>query len=336
MAFASLNPAPSETLFVTGLPMDCTNEFATEIFGQYGTVKTVTVLPVSPGKTTAAAFVIMTNLEDAQWIVDHVNGNVPQNLTSPVAVVYATPKDKGAGKGMMKGMSMMKGAMASAMSPMSMGAPMGGMGGKDSFKGGYGKGVPQEVKKYKTIMCRFFEANGSCQRGDACSYAHGAWELNSAGSGAAMAAAMSAMGKGTFTPGAKGGSGGKGMMGMSNGTSTMNGLGADSLGADSLGASSLGASSLGASSLGASSLGASSFGADSLGANPLGASSFGAGSFGAGSLGGGSFGKGKGGSTLDPATRFKTVMCTFFLAGTCTRGEACTFAHGAHELQQRK
>ena len=25
------------------------------------------------------------NLEDAQWIVDHVNGNVPQNLTSPVA-----------------------------------------------------------------------------------------------------------------------------------------------------------------------------------------------------------------------------------------------------------
>ena len=29
---------------------------------------------------------------------------------------------------------------------------------------------------------------------------------------------------------------------------------------------------------------------------------------------------GKGGSTLDPATRFKTVMCTFFLAGTCTRG----------------
>ncbi|CAE7245224.1 Tis11, partial [Symbiodinium sp. CCMP2456] len=83
----------------------------------------------------------------------------------------------------------------------------GGYGGKDygSFKGGgkgKGPGLPQDVKKYKTIMCRFFETTGNCQRGDSCSYAHGAHELNSPGTGTAAVAAMAAIGKGTFTPGA--------------------------------------------------------------------------------------------------------------------------------------
>jgi len=29
---------------------------------------------------------------------------------------------------------------------------------------------------------------------------------------------------------------------------------------------------------------------------------------------------------------FKTKMCNFFQLGTCTKGEGCTYAHGAHEL----
>lgn len=214
-------------------------------------MKTTTVLPVSPGKTKAAAFVIMTNVEDAQWIVDHVNGNVPQNLTVPVSVVFATPKDKMASPSPMGKGTMMKGSMMKGASPMAMkgamgamagmgttGAAMGGgyggydssgagagggygsyggyddsyggcvgYGGKDygSFKGGgkgKGPGLPQDVKKYKTIMCRFFETTGNCQRGESCSYAHGAHELNSPGTGTAAAAAMAAMGRGTFTPGA--------------------------------------------------------------------------------------------------------------------------------------
>lgn len=30
---------------------------------------------------------------------------------------------------------------------------------------------------------------------------------------------------------------------------------------------------------------------------------------------------------------FKTRMCNYFMMGTCTKGEACTFAHGEHEMQ---
>mmetsp|Transcript_5952 Transcript_5952/g.10812 ORF Transcript_5952/g.10812 Transcript_5952/m.10812 type:complete len:182 (+) Transcript_5952:65-610(+) len=127
-------PPPSETLFVTGLPVDCTNEFATQIFNQYGTVKSATVLPVKPGKSAAAGFVIMTNLDDATWIVEHVNGNVPQMLTNPVTIVYATPKE------MLKPKNpifnpMMKGMMKGGMAPM-----MEGMGGMGSY-GGKGMGA---------------------------------------------------------------------------------------------------------------------------------------------------------------------------------------------------
>eukprot|EP00490_Sorites_sp_Unknown_P019214 CAMPEP_0114660470 /NCGR_PEP_ID=MMETSP0191-20121206/20143_1 /TAXON_ID=126664 /ORGANISM="Sorites sp." /LENGTH=187 /DNA_ID=CAMNT_0001889251 /DNA_START=56 /DNA_END=620 /DNA_ORIENTATION=- len=102
---------PSETLFVTGLPIDCTHEYGKEIFSQYGAVKQVTTLPVAAGKSAKAAFVIMETVDDAKWIVENVNGNVPQNLTDPVTVVFATPRsDRGKGKdgkgmkGKMKGM----------------------------------------------------------------------------------------------------------------------------------------------------------------------------------------------------------------------------------------
>ena len=102
----------------SGLPIGCTNEQATAIFGQYGTVKDVKVLPVSAGKTAAAAFVNMGTVDEAKWIVDNVSGNVPQNLNSPVTVTYATPKSERAakgfgkgGKGMMNVVQMMMGAL---------------------------------------------------------------------------------------------------------------------------------------------------------------------------------------------------------------------------------
>ncbi|CAK9099479.1 RNA-binding motif [Durusdinium trenchii] len=46
----------------------------------------------------------METVDDAKWIVEHVNGNVPQNLTDPVTVVFATPRaDRAKGKGMKLG-----------------------------------------------------------------------------------------------------------------------------------------------------------------------------------------------------------------------------------------
>ena len=121
--------------------MDSTSESAKQVFSQYGAVKQTTVLPVLAGKTAAAAFVIMETVEDAQWIVDNVNGNVPQGLMSQVTVVFATPREqrKGGGKGKMKGTDGMWNMMSMMMGG---GGGWGGGWGKggDSWGGGWGKG----------------------------------------------------------------------------------------------------------------------------------------------------------------------------------------------------
>ncbi|CAE7573877.1 SXL [Symbiodinium pilosum] len=135
---------PSEELFVTGLPMDCTHIQAKQIFTQYGGVKQANVLPVAAGKTAAAAFIIMESVEDAKWVVDHVHGNVPQGLSNPVTVVFATPRaqrPKGGMKGGGKGgpPPEMMAMMMQMMSAMGGGDWGKGGGGGDWGKGGKGK-----------------------------------------------------------------------------------------------------------------------------------------------------------------------------------------------------
>jgi len=83
----------SETLFVKSLPMESTPEAVQAIFSQYGGVKSVKVLPPSGGRTVVAAFVIMNSVEEAKWIVENVNGQVPTGLQTPVEVIFASPRE---------------------------------------------------------------------------------------------------------------------------------------------------------------------------------------------------------------------------------------------------
>ena len=136
-------------------------KYVAELRSRYGIVKSAKVLPVAQGKATAAAFVEMTTTDDAKWIVDHVSGNVPQSLTTPVTIVFATPREhrKGSMKGFGKGKDMMDGGMGmgGGIDPgkgaaikgligliqvvaAAAGGGGGGMGGGDPGKGGYGYG----------------------------------------------------------------------------------------------------------------------------------------------------------------------------------------------------
>ena len=149
------------------------------------------MLPVAPGKTSAAAIVEMNTADDAKWIVEHVNGNVPQSLTTPVTVTFKL-KEKGFGKGLGKGMDL------SALSGLAAGLS-GGMGGKGAEDGnnngnaavagllqllvplvgavagmqGGGKGgwVPPKPPPGQQI-CRYFEAGMACPR-TGCTFWHG-------------------------------------------------------------------------------------------------------------------------------------------------------------------
>eukprot|EP00438_Fugacium_kawagutii_P033271 Skav213347 [mRNA] locus=scaffold3041:50218:60615:- [translate_table: standard] len=169
---------PTETLFVTGLPMDCTSEQANKTFSQYGSVKSATVLPVAAGKNAAAAFIIMETVEQAKWIVDNLNGNIPDGFASPVTVVFATPREQRFGGKGMKGKGMMKGMM-NMMSMM-----MGFGGGKGYGYGGKPYDPARKAASYKTVLCNLFEQNGYCPRPEgSCTFAHGAHELRPKGKG---------------------------------------------------------------------------------------------------------------------------------------------------------
>ena len=91
----SKDAASSETLFVKNLPLDTTSEGAQFIFGQYGSVTSCKVLPVAPGKAGRAAYVTMSIVDEANWIVENVNGTCPHGLLTPVNVIFATPRRKG-------------------------------------------------------------------------------------------------------------------------------------------------------------------------------------------------------------------------------------------------
>merc|ERR1719323_2029809 len=64
-----------------------------EIFAAYGTVQDSKVLVANgrsnDGQGQSVAIIRMGDIAEATWLVDNVNGNIPQGLTSPVLITYA-------------------------------------------------------------------------------------------------------------------------------------------------------------------------------------------------------------------------------------------------------
>jgi len=93
-------PPPSDNLFVGELPDGIQDATVRQLFGQYGTVTDLRILPGN-ASGTAAALIRFAHEEEAIWIVNNVNGNIPEGLSSPVVIRYAN--SRGAGKGGAKG-----------------------------------------------------------------------------------------------------------------------------------------------------------------------------------------------------------------------------------------
>lgn len=127
-------PDPSDNLFICGLPLDTNEDKLRKVFNEYGIVTTMRLLPDVAGKPDKSALIRMSDVNQASWMVDNLNGNIPQGLTSPVTVRFADnraqrarelglPKPGTPGAAAYGAMRMPGSGAAAAASPYGVGDP---------------------------------------------------------------------------------------------------------------------------------------------------------------------------------------------------------------------
>jgi len=87
-----------DNLFVAGLPLDLDEGQIKQIFDKYCRVTEIKVLPPS-GKPDKAVLIRMENVKEAQWLVEHLNGNTvktPAGFECVITVRYAQKGGKAA------------------------------------------------------------------------------------------------------------------------------------------------------------------------------------------------------------------------------------------------
>merc|ERR1719160_1344778 len=82
-------------LYIKRLPGHTTEQMLWDIFGQYGSITSVKLLPITGGKPDAAAFVRFGTVDEANWLINNLNGNIPQGMQTPVDISVAVAKSKG-------------------------------------------------------------------------------------------------------------------------------------------------------------------------------------------------------------------------------------------------
>eukprot|EP00927_Polykrikos_kofoidii_P054473 TRINITY_DN48887_c0_g1_i1.p1 TRINITY_DN48887_c0_g1~~TRINITY_DN48887_c0_g1_i1.p1 ORF type:complete len:397 (-),score=76.06 TRINITY_DN48887_c0_g1_i1:362-1552(-) len=80
---------PSDNLFVADLPPGFSEEQIKEVFGQYGLVRQVKVLANQPNHSRVAALVRFADINQARWVVENLDGNIPLGLSASIKVRFA-------------------------------------------------------------------------------------------------------------------------------------------------------------------------------------------------------------------------------------------------------
>eukprot|EP00928_Gymnodinium_smaydae_P017844 TRINITY_DN1680_c4_g1_i1.p1 TRINITY_DN1680_c4_g1~~TRINITY_DN1680_c4_g1_i1.p1 ORF type:complete len:389 (-),score=54.04 TRINITY_DN1680_c4_g1_i1:140-1306(-) len=94
--------AESESIFVGDLPGNVDEAQLQAIFGAYGTITSSKLL--APGaRGTRAAIISYGTIAEAKWLVENLNGNIPEGIDTPVLVRFKD-QNKG-GKGVQPDMS---------------------------------------------------------------------------------------------------------------------------------------------------------------------------------------------------------------------------------------
>merc|ERR1712083_935371 len=75
-----------DAVLVADLPMGIDDATLTSVFGAYGMITSHQLLP--PTATGGQAVISFSSLEEAKWCVDHLNGNIPQGLSTPIRCLF--------------------------------------------------------------------------------------------------------------------------------------------------------------------------------------------------------------------------------------------------------
>jgi polyadenylate-binding protein len=89
-------PPVSDNVWVGDLPHGTEQDHLHEIFEPYGQIVRCRVLPGRDDGAKPAAMVQFASVDLAVWVVENLNGNIPEGLDEPIAVRFANVKsDKG-------------------------------------------------------------------------------------------------------------------------------------------------------------------------------------------------------------------------------------------------
>mmetsp|Transcript_46152 Transcript_46152/g.133753 ORF Transcript_46152/g.133753 Transcript_46152/m.133753 type:complete len:361 (-) Transcript_46152:28-1110(-) len=86
-----------DQVYIKGLPQNFSDDQLFEVFGAYGQVAWHKVLR-NNGSADSVALVQMISVDEASWLVENLNGNIPQGLTEPVSVTFSQGPKKSRGK----------------------------------------------------------------------------------------------------------------------------------------------------------------------------------------------------------------------------------------------
>merc|ERR1719188_2828935 len=89
---------PNTNVFLSDLPADVDDAKLAEVFAQYGTVTWSKVM-ASKGKPTSAAIVEFGDIAEAQWVVENLNGNLAQGISTPLTLAFKRERSNGDAKG---------------------------------------------------------------------------------------------------------------------------------------------------------------------------------------------------------------------------------------------
>jgi len=93
---------PSDNVFVTNLPEGLNKEDIETIFGAYGTIVQARVV-TTPEQSWTAALIQFATLDEATYVVQELNGNIPEGVDNPVTVRFANNRNKAVGSGHVDG-----------------------------------------------------------------------------------------------------------------------------------------------------------------------------------------------------------------------------------------